>query len=556
MTASYQGFKNFVSKHWLFYLIGSFGLLLINFCDAVAPKIIQWLIDLLVTQDSSQVPVFFRAETVAGSLSFLSFTLLLNFIVAFIGGAVWRQGLMRMTYVVGKETRINLWDKLKEYDYSFFINRFKVGDLLNRLSQDYNFTRFMFGFNVALTIDTIIFTTLALVFMLLIDVQLTLACLLCFFIVPPFISYLAKKEHHLHLIAQRELSGLADLISQAVATVKLQRSAGSEAFWQHKLNASAQGYADKSFAVQKVSWHIFPFGILPVLCSYAILCSWGLHKTTTAQLSVGELLALASYVLLFQGHIFQIRECISLWQRGLASYKRILEVSTPEIKENIPTQGVDFKKAPLEMKSFSFSYNNYSVIKSLTLRLPAGQWLGITGALGSGKTTILRCISGLLPVEKNHIFVYGTDINYVPEPTRAEIISYVPQKGFLFSTTIRENLCLDHQKNDDSLWQVLEVVQLREFVSNLPQQLDTKIGEWGVDLSGGQKQRLAIGRAILKKPNLLLLDDCFSAIDSITEQEIMQKVRDFLTDTTVVWASHRSPALRSCTEVIILEDKK
>ena len=552
MSTAFIEFKGFVKRNKFFYLLGICGLLLINLSEVATPKIIQWLIDLLVSKDNGVVPELLRGVSVTDSLYLLSFLLLFNFIAGALGAVGWREGLARMTHLVGKESRISFWQKLKEERYDRFLHRFTVGDLINRISQDYNFTRFMHGFNIAETLDIVFFTFLGLVLMFLIDAELTFYCVLCFMVIPPFIARLARREYHQHLHAQEELSLLSDLVAQATATIKLQRSSGSEFFWQDKLEMSAGEYARRSYRVQKTGWHIFPFGALPVICSYAILCWLGLQKIMAEELSFGEFFALASYILMLETRLYMLGSCISTWQRGLASYGRLLEIIKAQLTRQKRKGTVNFSQPLLEIKSLSFAYDKHRVVSSLNLRLVEREWVGISGALGTGKTTILRCVLGLLPVADKKIFLFGTDLNSVPDNMRSKLISYVPQKVFLFSTTIRENLCLDRHEDESKLWQVLEIVQLHKFIASLPQQLDTKIGEWGVDLSGGQKQRLAIGRAILRKPKLLLFDDCFSAIDSITEQKIMQRVRVFLSHTAIIWASHRASSLRLCSKVITL----
>ena len=552
MSTAFIEFKAFVKRNKFFYLLGIAGLLLINFCEVAAPKVIQWLIDLLVSKDSSVVPELLRGSSLTASLYTLSFLLLITFIAGAIGAVGWREGLARMTHVMGKESRLNFWQNLKEEHYYRFLHRFTVGDLINRITQDYNFTRFMHGFNIVETLDIVFFTSLGLTLMFLIDAELTMYCLLCFALIPTFIARLARREYRQHLHAQEELSQLSDLVAQATATIKLQRSSGSEFFWQDKLGISASEYAQRSYRVQKTEWHIFSFGALPVICSYAILCWLGIQKIIAEELSLGEFFALASYILMLQTRLYMLSSCIATWQRGLASYGRMLEIIKAKFTRQARTGAVNFSQPLLEIKSLSFAYDKQRVVSFLNLRMMERDWVGIAGALGTGKTTILRCVLGLLPVPDKKILLFGTDINSIPYHVRSKLISYVPQKVFLFSTTIRENLCLDHHEDESKLWQVLEVVQLHEFIASLPQKLDTTIGEWGVDLSGGQKQRLAIGRAILRKPKLLLFDDCFSAIDSITEQKIMQRVRVFLSHTAIIWASHRASSLRLCAKVITL----
>ena len=553
MSTAFIEFIAFVKRNSFFYIFGIAGLFLTNFCEVAAPKIMQWLIDLLVSKDTTVIPTQLRGTSILNSLYLLSFLLLGNFISAGLGSAAWREGLARMTHRSGQETRERFWQTLKEIGYARFVRSFTVGDLINRLSQDYNYTRFMHGFNIVETLDLFFFSILALVLMFRIDAELTLYCLLCFTIIPPFIARLARQEYRQHLHAQQELSLLSDLIAQATATIKLQRSSGGEFFWQHKLGVSAREYANRNYQVQKTMWHIFPFSALPVLCSYVLLCMLGLPKITNGQLSLGEFFALASYILLLQSRIYQLNSCISTWQRGFASYGRMLEIIKAKLKKTSKGAAVNFNQPLLEIKSLSFAYEKTYVIKFLTLSLLERQWLGIAGVLGSGKTTTLKCIIGLLPVPDKKIMLFGADINYIPNNMRAKLIAYVPQKIFLFSTTVRENLCLDRQISDNQLWHILDVVQLRAFIESLPQKLDTVIGEWGVDLSGGQKQRLAIGRAILRKPKLLLFDDCFSAIDSITEQKIMEQVRIFLADTAIIWASHRTSSFHFCNKVITMK---
>ena len=552
MLSPYRKFVIFVKKNWFFYSFGGLGVLLTCISEAAIPKFMQWCIDLLV-DGKGHVPAFFHGTTTQETLTSLCYSLFFFFVLCYLGGILWREGIVRMTHLSGKELRTKHWEKLRHVPFFSFLHKYTVGDLVSRLSQDYNYARIMHGFNIILTLDIVFFVVIVLALMCQIDPLLTFYCLLCFLLVPPFITRLAKKEYRLHLHAQQELSSLSDLIAQAITTVKLQRSTGSEPFWLRKLRNSAKEYANRNFQTQRIGWLLFPFAVFPVICSYVILFTFGIQKITAQQLSIGQFFALSSYVLVLQSSLYTLSECISSWQRGLASYERLLEISEQDPPPAANETTIDPDKPLLEIRAFSYQYDrNNPIINDMNLQLAQRKWLGISGALGKGKTTLLRCIAGLLPTEAERIFIYGTDVNQLSAAVRTKLISYVPQRVFLFSTTIRENLCLDQQLDDEQLWQVLETVQLQVFIASLPDKLNTKIGEWGVDLSGGQKQRLAIARAILRQPHLLLLDDCFSAIDTATERKIMHYVHERLAATALVWASHRPSSLQLCSKVITL----
>lgn len=544
-------FLTFARRNWLFYSFGSFGVILTCLTEVAVPKFVQWMLDLFVIGITA-VPSIFQRPTAAATLHTLAYTLLAMFFVAFCGGVLWREGLARMTHLAGKETREQMWQALKHVPFFTFMRKYTTGDLVNRIAQDYNYTRFMYGFNIVLTVNMVAIVTLSIAMMLQIDAQITLLMFGIFCLVPPFIARLARREHRLHLHAQEEMSRLSNLIAQTIATIKLQRSTGSEGFWQRKLGSSAREYADRNFQTQRVGWLIFPFGVAPVFCSYGLLFTLGLHKLQAGNLSLGEFFALTSYVLILQTSLYDLGDCISTWQLGLASSQRILEVSKQPLPPEPTHHHIDAQQPLLRISSLTFRYQHTTVLNDLTIRLEERQWLGISGSLGSGKTTLLRCIAGLLPTPPTSVQVYGIDINQLRHDLRSDLIAYVPQRTFLLSTSLRENLSLDRVYNTEQLWEALRTVQMDSFVSNLNTKLETKIGEWGVDLSGGQKQRLAIARAILRRPRLLLLDDCFSAIDSVTEQKIMRAVRNQLQDIAIVCASHRHASLALCQKVISL----
>ena len=301
------------------------------------------------------------------------------------------------------------------------------------------------------------------------------------------VARLARREYRQHLHAQEELSQLSDCGGASDG----RPSSCSDRVAVNFFGKTSWVFPRVSMHVvvigcRRDEWHIFSLGALPVICSLCYLVLGGNRQDYGRELSLGEFFALASYISMMQTRVYMLSSCISNVATGFGQLWA--DVGNLKAKLNLRTKrgAVNFSQPLLEIKSLSFAYDKHHVVSFLNLCMMERDWVGIAGALGTGKTTILRCVLGLLPVADKKIFLFGTDINSVPDKVRSNLVSYVPQKVFLFSTTIRENLCLDQHEEEKKLWQVLEVVQLHEFIASLPQQLDTKIGEWGVDLSGGQ----------------------------------------------------------------------
>ncbi|WP_141736099.1 ABC transporter ATP-binding protein [Oligoflexus tunisiensis] len=536
-------------KHRLAYGLGTLAMLITSISEVFLPKFIQWSIEVLT--DKSAVDPH-------GTLDRLVLGLVISLTLGWLGRVGWRQILARQTHLAGHEMKTRLWSVLKDQPLSL-LDRYSLGDLMNRATADWNKTRFIHGFTIVLTFDLIFFTTLSVASMLMIHVKLALLCLCVIPFLPRYIIRISRLEYTFHQVAQEQLSLLSDLISQAVKTVRLQRATASEKVWQEKLQSHAREYADRQFKVLHASWRIFVLGALPTIIAYGILFTYGVMEVQAGRVSIGAFIALQSYVLLLQSPLFELGSVISEWQTGFASYHRIAEIYNLE-RETKPTSEALVHRfhnpdVAVHLQDLSYSYDqNQSVLTHINLIIPRGEKLGLIGPIGAGKSTLVNIIGGLLEHHSGLVQIHGLSLEQGQRDWIVKQVTMVPQKPFLFAGTIRHNLSPMGTADDEAMVDALKTVELWDDVQKFMGGLDCWIGEWGINLSGGQKQRLALARALLKPSPILIFDDCLSAVDSITEARILNQLNAKLAGLTVIWTAHRLSTLQLCDRILRLED--
>ena len=560
MTHSpYRLFLQNLRRYRGYYLSGILALLLTSLTEVLLPKFIQWSLDLLTSENANeQIPAFFIAANRGQTLNVLVSALVGVLILGWIGRVGWRQILARQSHLAGHEVKTRMWNILKDQPLSL-LERYSLGDLMNRATADWNKIRFIHGFTLVTAFDLIFFTILSVTSMLMIHPQLALLCLLMIPFLPRRIIRISRREYQQHQFAQVQLSHLSEIISQALKTIRLQRATASEGIWLDKLNREAEVYAARQFEVLNTGWRIFIWGALPCIFAYGILFTFGVTKIQAGELSIGAFIALQSYVLLLQTPLFELGSVISEWQTGFASYQRITELYDLEEKISpTPDKLISEKFQPelaLELQSVSFSYDGKrNALRDVSLTLPRGEKLGLLGPIGSGKSSLIHLVAGLLPIEQGSARIHGLPLGQSGRDWLTQQITLVSQKPFLFAGTIRYNLSPDGRCSEKELEDVLQCVELWDDIDQFPAGLDSWIGEWGINLSGGQKQRLALARALLKPAPILLIDDGLSAVDSLTEARILERLDRRLGQQTMIWAAHRASTLQLCHRILRMED--
>jgi ATP-binding cassette subfamily B protein len=541
--------------------LGGFFVLVTNTSEILIPKFIQWSFDFLsFPERHGVIPSFFRQESHLSTLNTMVVSMALVLLVALIGRFGWRQTLARQSHRAGYDLKNEFWDVIRFQNVSL-LQRYPLGDLMNRAIADWKNTRFIHGFTLVATFDVVFFTILAVVSMLKISVTLTILCLLIVPFLPRPVAKLTRKEGRLHSDAQQTLSHLSETIAQSISTIRLQRATASEKIWLTKLEDEARHYAEQKYQVIKTEWQIFPLGALPTLFAYGLLLTYGTTLIMKGDLTVGEFVALQSYVFLLQSPLFEVGAVIAEWQTGFVSYERLAEVfKLRKGKESAQTSPEPHtsRNYAIEISNLDVKYegSDHWVFKGINLAIKDGEFIGIIGPIGAGKSSLLKAISGLLDHYRGRIQIGGVPLEDIPRARLHQDLLLVSQRPFLFSGTVRYNLSLGGEFTDAELWQALKIAHLDKDIAALGGKLDSWIGEWGINLSGGQKQRLSLARAILRKPRILLFDDCLSAVDAITEESMLDLLTEHFQGHTVIWVAHRMSTLKKCNKIYALEHGK
>lgn len=294
------------------------------------------------------------------------------------------------------------------------------------------------------------------------------------------------------------------------------------------------------------------------LC-YAISLLYGSNLVLAKEITVGDFVAFNGYIALFVGPVSWLPGMISRFKRAQISYRRLdkflsLEREKIDIKSKDLLEELDGK---IEIKDLTFNYPDAvdMVLEDINLELKQGETLGIIGIIGSGKTTLLSLLIRLYPVKRGKIFIDGKDINDIPIPILRENICYITQDNFLFSTTLKENINLFKDTYDSYfIKESTREAMIYKEIQDMPKQLDTILGgDEGVELSGGQKQRIAVSRAFLKRSNIILLDDTFSALDNRTEKALLENIKELTGNKTCIIVSNRISDIKDADKIIVLD---
>jgi len=472
--------------------------------------------------------------------------------------------LMRQTIInVSRYIEYDLKNEIYQHYQILSLNFYKsnrTGDLMNRISEDVGKVRMYVGPAIMYTMNTITLFVVALIYMLSTAPKLTLYTLLPL----PFLSFAIYKLSRLinkrSTIVQESLSTLSTYTQEVFSGVSVIKSYGIEPKTNSEFEGLSSENRQKQINLTKVQALFFPLMILLIgISNLLVIYIGGLQYMSGEIEKIGTIAEFIIYVNMLTWPVATIGWVTSLVQQAEASQERINEFlkTEPDIqnkaKELTPIKG------NIEFKNVSFVYpdTNIEALKDVSFKINSGETLAILGKTGSGKSTILDLIGRLYDIDNGEVLVDNKTISKLNLLSLRESIGYVPQDAFLFSDTIKNNIMFGKEDaTDDEVIEAAKNARVHQNIVGFSNGYETILGERGITLSGGQKQRVSIARAIIKKPDILLFDDCLSAVDTETEEKILKNLVKLTKDKTTIIVSHRVSSAKNADKIIVLEDGK
>ena len=541
-----------IQKLWWFFklekrrsLVGIVALVLVSVLNLIPPMVMGRVIDAItsgrLTQDELLLHLFYLLLAAFG-MYYLRY--------------VWRMYILGTSYRLGQIMRSRLFEHFTKMSSAFYQN-YRTGDLMAHATNDINALTRLAGGGVMSAVDASITALVTLLTMLFsISWQMTLVAILPL----PFMAYatsrLGRKTHKAFGESQAAFSELNNKVQESVAGIKVTKSFG----YQSDELASFQEVNDltfqKNLQTMKYDSLFDPMVLLFVGSSYALTLLVGAFMVQAGQVTVGNLVTFISYLDMLVWPLMAIGFLFNITQRGKVSYQRIESLLSQESPVKDPESPLDgIENGRLDYAIDSFAFEDEETLQDIYFSLEKGQTLGLVGQTGSGKTALIKLLLREYDVDQGAMYLNGHDIRDYRLADLRSLMGYVPQDQFLFASSILDNIRFGNPDLPFSeVEKATKLAQVYQDIQAMPQGFDTVIGEKGVSLSGGQKQRLAMSRAMILNPDILILDDSLSAVDAKTEFAIIDNLKETRRDKTTIITAHRLSAVVHADLILVMQD--
>lgn len=533
-------------REWKLYLAGVLGLVLTAIIGIVPPRIIGDIVD-GINQHS------LTAHTLTVYLVIIGVAAVGQYLARYL----WRNAIWGGAAGLERTLRERLFWHFMKMDATFY-QQYRTGDLMAHATNDLTAVERVAGGGILQFADSIITGGTTLIAMMtLIDWRLTLITVVPFPLLAVVSRYLGKKIHVAFRASQAAFSRLNNKAQESISGIKVIKALGQE-------KADVADFNQQIDQTIKINRHVNvldslfdPAITMIIALSYGATIILGGLYVTHGVITIGNLVSFVTYLGMMVWPMFAVGMLFNTMERGNASYDRVMELLNQQSAIIDAKRGIEQRPhgdIQYQIKQFNYPNDAGTSLSNVDFTLKAGQTLGIVGRVGAGKSTIMKLILREFDQYEGHITYGGHDIKQYALDSYLPALGYVPQDSFLFSNTIRENIRFaDPTVSQAVVEAVAAKSDLSGQIASMPAGYDTQVGEEGISLSGGQRQRLAIARALLINPELLILDDALSAVDAETEAEILANLKAERADKTTIIAAHRLSSVMNADEIIVLD---
>ena len=526
------------------YITGILALSLVSLLNLLPPRVIGEVIDQIASRDLTNM-----------ELAYQLFILVLSALAMYALRFVWRKYILGTANRLGRILRYRLFEHFTRMSPSFY-QTYRTGDLMAHATNDINAVVGVAGGGVMSAVDasiTALVTVLTMFFVL--DWRLTLIAILPLPFMAWGTSLIGRKNHESFKAAQEAFSDLNNKVQESVSGIKVTKSFGYQDAETAAFARINQDVFEKNILAAKYNALFDPMVLIFVGLSYLLTLIFGGLFISQGQLTVGELVTFITYLDMLVWPLQAMGYLFNISQRGAVSYERIESLLAQEsdvIEVASPIK--DIKNGRLDYSIQKFAYDDRPTLRGIHFSIEQGQTLGIVGVTGSGKTTLLRLLLREQDIQEGSIYLAGHDIRDYSLSALRSLIGYVPQDQILFATSIRDNIRFGNPSlSDEDVIAVTKLCGIYEDIMQMPDGFDTLVGERGVSLSGGQKQRLAMCRALILNPEILILDDSLSAVDAKTEHLILDNLKRERSGKTTLITAHRLSAVVHADLILVLD---
>ena len=541
-----------IQKLWWFfklekrrYIVGIEALVLVSVLNLIPPMVMGRVIDAITSGQLTQQDLLLDL-----------FYLLLAAFGMYYLRYVWRMYILGTSYRLGQIMRSRLFEHFTKMSPAFY-QTYRTGDLMAHATNDINALTRLAGGGVMSAVDASITALVTLLTMLFsISWQMTLVAILPL----PFMAYatsrLGRKTHRAFGESQAAFSELNNKVQESVSGIKVTKSFGYQADELESFQAVNELTFQKNLQTMKYDSLFDPMVLLFVGSSYVLTLLVGSLMVQEGKITVGNLVTFISYLDMLVWPLMAIGFLFNITQRGKVSYQRIEELLSQESPVQDPEFPLDgIVNGRLQYDIDSFAFENEETLTDIHFSLEKGQTLGLVGQTGSGKTSLIKLLLREYDVDKGAIYLNGHDIRDYRLTDLRSLMGYVPQDQFLFANSILDNIRFGNPNLPlSAVEEATKLAQVYQDIVDMPQGFDTLIGEKGVSLSGGQKQRLAMSRAMILDPDILILDDSLSAVDAKTEYAIIDKLKETRKNKTTIITAHRLSAVVHADLILVLQN--